>query len=312
MYLVIEYMKWRYSLFSIEILSSKDGITSGIGAFHALYMPELVKAGRLYKSIPPLYHLDDKKSEFARDKAEYISLYQDKIIKNYSVTLVKDKNKKPMSTSEFKEFIYNTQEYANELIRISKHFGVSKFLIERVAAYLTMTYGKPDMNEFFEDNKKVVKFMEIVQKKFPEVTLKGRNSLRGVVDGHFQSISINNRFIKKIEDLSEIYLKYGYNLIVVEKKGEPEQMSIGEFLDATNKYTIKILRRFKGLGEASSKQLWDTTLNPDTRILIQLTMEDVEKDLKIFEKLHGQSKQNLEDRKKMMSSYKIKREDLDN
>jgi len=62
----------------------------------------------------------------------------------------------------------------------------------------------------------------------------------------------------------------------------------------------------------NSQQLWDTTLNPDTRILIQLTMEDLERDLKIFEILHGTSKQNLEDRKAMMSAYKIKREDLDN
>lgn len=89
-------------------------------------------------------------------------------------------------------------------------------------------------------------------------------------------------------------------------------MSIGEFLDSANRYRPKIITRYKGLGEANSKQLWDTTLNPDTRILIQLTMEDVEKDLKIFEKLHGQTKQNLEDRKKMMSEFKINRDDLDN
>ena len=41
-------------------------------------------------------------------------------------------------------------------------------------------------------------------------------------------------------------------------------------------------------------------------------MEDVEKDLAIFEKLHGVSKQNLLDRKQMMKNYKIKRDDLDN
>ena len=66
------------------------------------------------------------------------------------------------------------------------------------------------------------------------------------------------------------------------------------------------------VGEANSKQLWDTTLNPDTRILIQLTMEDVNKDLEIFRKLHGQTKQDLENRKAMMKAYKINRDDLDN
>ena len=119
--------------------------------------------------------------------------------------------------------------------------------------------------------------------------------------------------MKKVEDLSSVYRKYGY-LLIVKEKGvtEAKEMSIGEFLDVTNKLKPRIITRYKGLGEANSQQLWDTTLNPDTRILIQLTMEDVEKDLEIFEKLHGQTKKNLEERKAMMSAYKIKREDLDN
>ena len=66
------------------------------------------------------------------------------------------------------------------------------------------------------------------------------------------------------------------------------------------------------MGEANSKQLWDTTLKPDTRILVQLTMDDVEKDLEIFKKLHGQTPADLLKRKDMMSNYKINRADLDN
>ena len=185
-------------------------------------------------------------------------------------------------------------------------------MIERVASYLIMNYSDIDVDELFKDNKFVLDFMEVIQKKFPEIVLKGKHSLRGVVDGRFQSININNRFLKKVSDLSSIYLKYGYSLLAKEKGGEYKEMSIGEFLDATNKFRPKIITRYKGLGEANSKQLWETTLNPNNRILIQLTMDDVEKDLEIFEKLHGQSKQNLDDRKKMMSEYKIKREDLDN
>lgn len=299
----------------IETDSDIDGygITSGIGAFHALYMPELVKAGKLYKAIAPLYHIDDKKHPFVRDKREYVSVYQDKIVKNYEVSLTGVDGLISLKKQGFKDFIYDTQEYSDELIRLAKHFGVNKYLIERIAAYLIMTYENPDMDEIFSDNKKVVEFTEVIQKKFPEITVKGNHSIRGIVDGKFQSININNRFLKKVEDLSSIYRKYGYLLIVKEKgTTESKEMSIGEFLDITNKLKPRIITRYKGLGEANSQQLWDTTLNPDTRILIQLTMEDVERDLEIFEKLHGQTKKNLEDRKAMMSAYKIKREDLDN
>ena len=89
--------------------------------------------------------------------------------------------------------------------------------------------------------------MEVVQKKFPEITLKGKHSLRGVIDGRFQSININNRFVKKVEDLQKHYIKYGYNLFVQEKDSKPILMSIGEFLDQANKYQPRIITRYKGL-----------------------------------------------------------------
>lgn len=307
--------KCYYDKIIIDTDSDIDGygISSGVGAFHILYMPELVKAGKLYKSYAPLYHIDDKQHPFVRDKREYIEIYQDKIIRNYQVKLY-NKNSSPLSKEEFKRFIFDTEGYPDELIRIAKHFGVNKFLIERIAAYLVYTHNETaDMTKLFTDNKFVVGVLEAVQRKFPEVSIKGGYSFRGVINGRFQSIAINNRFIKKCADIMDIYRKYGYSMMVREKDSDSYvEMSIGEFLDTANRYKPKIITRYKGLGEANSKQLWDTTLNPDTRILVQLTLEDLEKDLAIFEKLHGQSKQNLEDRKQMMSAYKINRDDLDN
>ena len=126
-------------------------------------MPEVVKAGKLYKAIAPLYHIDDKKKPFVRDKREYVEVYQDKIIKNYNVILVSSKDKTPLSKSEFKEFIYDTQEYADELVRLAKHFGVNKFLIERISAYMIMTYDNPDMDKIFSNNKESLKILEIIQ-----------------------------------------------------------------------------------------------------------------------------------------------------
>ena len=47
--------------------------------------------------------------------------------------------------------------------------------------------------------------------------------------------------------------------------------------------------RFKGIGEMSSDELWDTTMNPETRNLIRLTTENFEETLKIFAQLMGPS-----------------------
>ncbi len=63
--------------------------------------------------------------------------------------------------------------------------------------------------------------------------------------------------------------------------------SIDESLDRTKQAGITLLQRYKGLGEMDADQLWDTTMNPDNRVLVQVKVEDAEKADAIFTKLMG-------------------------
>ncbi|MBN1331607.1 DNA topoisomerase (ATP-hydrolyzing) subunit B [Candidatus Dojkabacteria bacterium] len=63
---------------------------------------------------------------------------------------------------------------------------------------------------------------------------------------------------------------------------------------------IKGVQRFKGLGEMQPEQLWSTTMNPETRILKRITVEDAEEADKTFDMLMGSE---VPPRKKFIQTY---------
>ncbi|KKQ34532.1 MAG: gyrase subunit B protein, partial [candidate division WS6 bacterium GW2011_GWA2_37_6] len=68
----------------------------------------------------------------------------------------------------------------------------------------------------------------------------------------------------------------------------------------TARKEIKNVQRFKGLGEMQPVQLWDTTMNPDTRVLKKINIEDAEEADRTFDMLMGAE---VGPRKKFIQTY---------
>ena len=91
----------------------------------------------------------------------------------------------------------------------------------------------------------------------------------------------------------KLYALDKQELAAIEEKLQDEGMDEGKWA----------VSRFKGLGEMSPEQLWETTLNPDTRRMLPVQVEDaaLDADRSVFDMMMG--KENASQRREWMETY---------
>ena len=81
---------------------------------------------------------------------------------------------------------------------------------------------------------------------------------------------------------------------------DEERDTIIEELKAGNPSTKIGVQRYKGLGEMNPDQLWETTMNPETRTMLKVTIRDAEESDRLFEILMGE---DVPDRRAFIEKY---------
>ena len=167
----------------------------------------------------------------------------------------------------------------NEIVSLIKGMGVGigeQFDISglRYHRIIIMTDADVDgshiatllMTFFFRYMREVVEAGHIYLAKPPLFLLKGAGNK------HYYVYSDEERDVK-IKELIEERKARGTNI-------NPEDNEIKQA-------GLTGIQRYKGLGEMDATQLWETTMNPENRVLVQLKLEDAEKADAIFTKLMG-------------------------
>ena len=288
--------KTRYHKIIIMTDADVDGshIRTLLLTFFFRHMRPLVDAGYLYIAQPPLYKLKINKSEvYLKDQSHLDTFLIENGIKNCSLKI--DGNE-TIIDRDLNQFVDNCITM-NKLIKSLER----KIGNEEIISVLSILGC---LNEdIFINNEKINRIRDFFNKFNPklhnwEVDLSpDKKSIifvkthRGVSEKYeLNSNDLNHQEVVEINKLTEKVKFFEKNLTLVfenEEKNIFSSINLVDLILERGKKGVQI-SRYKGLGEMNPEQLWETTLDPNSRSLVQVKVDQEIQAEETFSTLMGE------------------------
>ncbi len=299
--------KLRYGKIIIMTDADVDGahIRTLLLTFFYRQMLPLVQNGYIFIAQPPLYKVKKGKTERYIESDEEFDEYILGLGME-DVKLVKLKDKHAFPKSKFKGIV-KTLAALEELSRVLKRKGVSfdeylKLRNKKTGKLPLYRIKDGQGEEYLHTDKEFTKAMEGKEESEIQVTEFAESreiaelikELAGYGIGSSEIVSEDEKPLYKIEENGQEHILNSAPEILLKVRALGRR-GIG-------------VQRYKGLGEMNPGQLWETTMDPERRTVLQVTMEDSVEADRIFTILMGTK---VEPRKEFIQTHALEVKNLD-
>ncbi len=315
--------KLRYHRVIIMTDADVDGshIRTLLLTFFYRQMRELVEAGYIYIAQPPLYRFaKGKQIQYVKDDKELNQLILNNAIDK--AKLIPSEDAPAISASALESMASNYTS-VNEIIqRLSGRYDTDllKKMVEVPVMNKDMLADQSAVKAWVKDLKNALSDNEDSGTKYEiSVVPNEENFSVSVALKKFNNTTnylLNSGFFQSAEYRKMAELAHQLDGLVTDEailecgKEQYRVSSFSEVMDVLMKEGASgyMIQRYKGLGEMNPEQLWETTMDPESRILLQVKIDDAVEADRVFTTLMGEE---VEPRKIFIEENSINANNID-